>query len=51
MYNPSRRVLYFCTIVSCRVNPDLLLYEALQILHSCRVKAGGEEGGVRIEFG
>jgi len=51
VYNPSSRILYFCTIVSCRVNPDLLLYEALQILHSCKVKAGGEEGGVRIEFG
>ena len=44
IYNPSRRILYFRTIVSWRVNPDLFLYEALQILHSYKVETSGEGG-------
>jgi hypothetical protein len=31
--------------------PDLLLYEALQTVHSCKVEeVVGEEGGVKIGF-
>ncbi|CAG8739401.1 3779_t:CDS:2 [Rhizophagus irregularis] len=37
--------------VLCRVKPDLLLYKALQTVHSCKVKeVVGEESGVGIGF-
>ena len=56
VYNPSCRILNFCIIFSWHVNSDLLLYEALQILHSYKVEEdweqaeGGEGGEVKVEF-